>query len=85
MLAKTMHADRAYMCNFSPFGEKSTLLGDALSSSATVRRGRRPGEVREGATVAIKYTGDPRYLPSRNPAVYQELGGLFCFQEKNVI
>lgn len=37
-------------------------------------------EVREGATVAIKYAVDPQYLPSRNPAAYQELGVLVCFQ-----
>lgn len=57
------------------------LLGDALSSSVTVRRGRRLGEVREGATVAIKYALDPQYLPSRHPAAYQKLGVLVCFQE----
>ena len=57
------------------------MSGDALSSSVTVRRGRRPVEVREGATVAIKYAVDPQYLPSRNPAAYQELGVLVCFQK----
>lgn len=38
-------------------------------------------EVREGASVAIKYAVDPQCLSSRNPAAYQELGVLVCFQE----
>lgn len=38
-------------------------------------------EVREGATLAIKYAVDPQYLRSRNPGAYQELGVLVCFQE----
>lgn len=38
-------------------------------------------EVREGATLAIKYAVDPQYLRSRNPGAYQELGVLVCLQE----
>lgn len=63
------------------FCEESTLLSDVLNRSVTVRMGRRPVELREGATVTIKYAVDLQYLPSRNPAVYQELGVLVCFQE----
>lgn len=36
--------------------------------------------MREGATLAIKYAVDPQYLPSRNPAAFQGLGVLVCFQ-----
>lgn len=64
---------------------KSMLLGDAFSSSVMVRRGRRLVEVREGATVAIKYAVDPQHHPSRNPATHKELGRLGLFSRINVI
>jgi len=41
----------------------------------TVRRGRRPVEVREGATVAIKKAVDLQHHPSRSPSISRTGGG----------
>lgn len=80
-VAKTTHSLSQYVQRPYPC-EQSTSLGDALSPTVTVVRGRRPLKVGEGA---IKCAVAPQCHPSRNSAVSRELSLILFYERYDLI